>query len=381
MVAHWQENLHKIKQCSLALWHSVLVKKRRFCRRQPIAVGIDIGSSAVKLIALSKPADSYVVEHYAVVPLPVGTIVEHQIKDVAKVTMAIKRLLQRAKLPHVNPIIALPDALVIAKTIQMDAQLTQRMLAMDIMFEAEKHIPHAIEDVNLDYSVLGASAKNMVKNDVLLVVSPRNIIEQRLAIFQAAGLTIEVIEVESFALQRCLSLLQAQLSEPVCNDYIAIVDIGASMMNIYLIHHQQIVYTHQEALGTRQLVAMIARHYQLSSLQAEALMLSTEVPDDYPSTIMKPFAEHVVQQVQRHLHLLLSSYPGAILKHVLFAGGMTHITTVVERLQNTLNVPLCVADPLSDMAISAELNPALLHDDSACLLVAIGLALRGINND
>ncbi len=346
-------------------------------RRDMALVGIDISSTSVKLLQLARRGNGYEVKYYAVVPLPKGAAAEKEIKQPEKVVKAIERLIARSGTSAKAAAIAVSSSAVITKVIQMQAGLSERELEADIELEAEKYIPHPLDEVSLDYEVLGPTAQNPELNNVLLVASYSANVESRVAVVEEAGLAVKVVDVESYTMERAFHLLAPYLPKEMTEGVVAIVDIGSSMTMLNVIENGRLIYLHEELFGGNQLTQVIQQRYGLSQEQAELAKVSGELPDDYEKQVLEPFCKMVAQQTQRFLQFFYSSSPYSKIDGLLVAGGVAETDGLLATLQQDLGVDVRIANPLAHMEIASNLNAELLQHDAPSLLVATGLALRG----
>lgn len=176
-------------------------------------VGVDISSSTVKLLDLGKKGDSYCVESYAVESLPPEAMNETEIKDVELVGLAIANAVKRSRTSVKLGAIAVQGSAVITKIIQMSAGLKEHELFTQISLEADRYIPYPLQEVNLDFQVLGPNAKNPGLVDVLLVGTRTENVDSRIEALAIGGLTAKVVDVDAYAIERAFELIKGQLPD------------------------------------------------------------------------------------------------------------------------------------------------------------------------
>ena len=177
----------------------------------PNTIGIDISSDSVKLLELSYSGDRHSVECFALVPLPAGTIVEKIIKNTDALADSIRKVVEKSETGAKHVAIAMPDSFVITKVIQMDASLSEEEIENQIVVEADKYIPYPLEEVSLDFQILGPSSKDSDSIDLLLAASRSENVYARVHAIEDAGLTVRVVDIESFAMERACTLITNQL--------------------------------------------------------------------------------------------------------------------------------------------------------------------------
>lgn len=216
-------------------------------------LGIDISSTSVKLLELSRSGGRYKVEAYAVEPLPPNAVVEKNIVELEGVGQALSRVLVKAKTNLKSAVVAVAGSAVITKTIEMEAGLSEDELENQLKIEADQYIPYPLEEVAIDFEVQGLSARNPERVDVLLAACRKENVEVREAALALAGLTAKVVDVEAYALERSYALLSSQLGADTDQLTVAVVDIGATMTTLSVLHNGRTIYTREQLFGGRQL--------------------------------------------------------------------------------------------------------------------------------
>ena len=237
-------------------------------------LGLDISSSAVKLVELTANGrDGYRVERYAIEVLPKDAVSDGNIANLEAVVEAVKRAWKRLGTSTRNVAMALPASAVITKKIIVPAGLREEDLEIQVETEANQYIPFSIDDVNLDYQVLGPAPSVPDEVEVLIAASKKERIEDRVAVAEAAGLKAVVVDVESFATLAAFELVERQLPEGGKNQVVALVDVGANVMNLTVMRNGQQVYAREQAFGGNQLTLDISRHYGMAIEEAELATL------------------------------------------------------------------------------------------------------------
>jgi type IV pilus assembly protein PilM len=341
-------------------------------------LGLDISSTSVKLLELSLQGDRYRVESYGVEPLPQNAVVEKNIADVEGVGEAISRLVARARPQGKNAAVAVAGSAVITKIIEMDADLSDDERESQIRLEADQYIPYPLDEINLDFEVVGPSPANQERVSVLLAASRTENIELRVDSLMVANLTAKVVDVEAYAMERAFGLIVDGL--PCGREgTVAIIDIGATMTTMNVINDGKIIYTREQLFGGRQLTEEIQRRYGLSFEEAGRLKKEGGLPDDYEPEVLRPFKEAVVQQVTRSLQFFFSSSQFNDVDHILLAGGTSSITGLAQVVQEKIGTPVSVANPFVNMSFAPQINASAISNDAPSLMIACGLALRSFD--
>lgn len=349
---------------------------RLFEKAPPSLIGLDISSTSVKLLELGQVGHRYRLESYAVVPLPANAVEEKNLVDVDAVGAAISRAVKRAGTRCKNAAVAVAGSAVITKIISMSAALSEDELADQLQVEADQYIPYPLEEINMDFQILGPTENNEEMVDVLLAASRSENVDVRVAALELAGLTAKVVDVEAFAMESAFTLLGHQLPDNGIGKTIAIIDIGATMTTLSVAHDFNIIYTREQVFGGNQLTQEIQRRYGLSLEEAGLAKKQGGLPDDYESEILQPFKDSLGQQVSRAMQFFFSSTQHATVDHVVLAGGCASIPGTDELVENKLGIPTSVANPFANMSMASRIKQDAINNDAPSLMIACGLAMR-----
>ncbi len=350
-----------------------------FGKKSNVLLGLDISSTSVKLLELSKNNDRYRVEAYGVEPLPPNAVVEKNISDVEGVGEAIKRVVARAKCNSKQAAVAVAGSAVITKTIEMESGLSDAEMENQIIVEADQYIPYPLDEVSIDFEVEGPSPRNPELVEVLLAACRSENVELRQAALEVGGLKARVVDIEAYAMKRAFELIQRQLGDDPGESVVAIVDIGATMTTLSVIAEDRSIYTREQLFGGKQLTEEIQRRYSLSVEEAGLAKKQGGLPDDYESEVLQPFKEAVLQQVTRSLQFFFSSSRYDDVDHIVLAGGTASISGLKEMIENKLGTPTLIANPFVDMSLASKVNAEALANDAPAMMIACGLAMRSFD--
>lgn len=349
-------------------------------RKQPSLLGIDISSAAVKLLELSKQGDRYRVESYAVEPLPPDAVVDKTISDVELIGKVIKTVIKKSGSRLKHAAVAVSGSAVITKVITMPSNLSEQEMEEQIELEADQYIPYSLDEVSMDFELLGPNDKNSEMNDVLLAASRRENVDNRVAVLELAGIKAAVVDVEAYALENAFSLVQEQLPQGTSHEgAIAIADIGATTLTFNVLHRGRIVYTREQGFGGRQLTEEIQRRYGLSYEEAGLAKKHGGLPDSYISEVLEPFKMAMVQQIGRSLQFFLSSSAHRNIDFLILAGGCASIANIEQSVHQKLGLSTMVANPFVKMPLASRVNAQDLRNDAPAMMLACGLALRSFD--
>jgi type IV pilus assembly protein PilM len=265
---------------------------------------------------------------------------------------------------------------VITKKITLPANLREQEMEIQVESEANQYIPFALEEVNLEFQVIGPVPSNPDDVEVLLAASRKEKVEDRVAVAEFAELKLVVMDVESYAIQAAYELVIKQLPRAGGEQIVALVDVGAAAMKITIMKDDQQLYVREQAFGGSKLTEDIMRVYGMSPEEAENLKRSGTPPDNYESEVLQPFLESMAQEVARAMQFFFTSTPHNEVHHIILAGGSALIAGAADIVGQRTNVNTLLADPFAGMAISPRIRAKQLTADAPSLMVACGLALR-----
>lgn len=349
-----------------------------FGKKSSAVLGVDISSSSVKLLELSKQGDRYKVESYAVEPLPANSVVEKNITDVEAVGEVLKRVASKSRTSLKHVAVAVSGSAVITKLIQMDGGLNEFEMEDQIALEADQYIPYPLDEVAIDFEVQGPSETNPDQVDVLLAACRKENVDIREDALEIASNT-KIVDVEAYALERAYALIESQLDSQGEDLVVAVVDVGATMTTLSVLAEGKTVYTREQIFGGKQLTEEIQRRYGLSVEEAGLAKKQGGLPDDYESEVLTPFREAVVQQVARALQFFFGASQYNAVDYVVLAGGTASIQGLTEMVEEKTGTPTLVANPFAEMAVGSRVNASALGNDAPSLMVACGLAMRSFD--
>jgi type IV pilus assembly protein PilM len=348
-----------------------------FKPKAPPVFGLDISSSSVKMVEIVDAGrGAYRVERYAIEPLPREAVVDGNINNLEAVAESVKRAHKRLATRTKHVAMAVPSGAVITKKIIVQAGLREDELELQVETEANQYIPFALDEVNLDFQLIGLAPSNPDEEEVLIAATRKEKVEDRVAVAESAGLKALVMDVESYAQQSALVLVTQQLPGAGKDQNIAVVDIGANAMNVTVLRNDQSVYTREQAFGGNQLTQDIVSRYGMSVEEAESAKRSGGLPDDFETEVLRPFMDNLSMEVQRALQFFFTSTQYNTVDQILLAGGSAVITGLDEAVNTRTQVPTMVANPFAQMQTSPRIQLKRLMIDAPSLIVACGLAMR-----
>jgi type IV pilus assembly protein PilM len=353
------------------------ILERLFKTKAPALIGCDISSSSVKLVEIADAGKNvYRVERYSIEPLPRDAVVDGNINNLEAVSDCLKRGWKRMGTNIKGLALALPSAAVITKKIVVPAGQMENELELQVETEANQYIPFALDEVNLDFQVIGPAPNSPDDVEVLIAASRKEKIEDRVAAAESAGLKAMVVDIESFAIQTAFELIERALPDNGKDQNIAIVDVGTTMMNLNVLRNGQSIYMREQPFGGNTLTQEIQRAFGMSPEEAEAAKRTGGLPDNYDMEVLAPFMDTLGLEVARALQFFFTSTQFNQVNHILLAGGCAAIPGIDEVVTRRTSVSSMVANPFANMALSSKIRPKNLATDAPSLMVACGLAMR-----
>lgn len=340
-------------------------------------IGLDISSSSVKLVELSSDGKSgYRVERYTIEVLPRDAVADGNIVNLESAADAVRRAWKKLATSTRNVAIALPASHVITKKIIVAAGQREEELEVQVESEANQYIPFPLEEVNLDFQVVGQAPSSPDEIEVLIAASRKEKVEDRVAVAESAGLKPVVVDVESYAVLSAFELIEKQLPDGGKGQIIALVDVGANVMNLTVLRDGQQLYAREQAFGGNQLTQDIARLFSMTFEEAEAEKRRNNLPDNYEAELLQPFIESMALEVSRALQFFFTSTQFNQINHIVLAGGCAVLPGADEVVASRTQVNTIIANPFADMVLSDRVRAKSLLADASSLMAACGLAMR-----
>lgn len=347
--------------------------------RAKLSLGLDIGSSMIKLALLKETKKGFALQHFALAPLPPESIVDGALMNPSAIVDTIKGLIQSNKIKVKDAAVAISGHSVIIKKISLP-QMTEEELQESIQWEAEQYIPFDINDVNIDVQVLNPHTEGG-QMDVLLVAAKSDMVNDYAQIVRDAGLSPVVVDVDAFCLQNMFEMAYGF----VPGETVALINLGASMVNINVVTSGITAFTRDIGIGGNQLTDEIQKQLNVSYEEAEAYKLGGEPGVDVDTLIpqevervIQQVAEQVALEVQRSLDFFSTTSADGAVSKIYVTGGTSKITTMLKVLEQRTGIPVERANPFSNVVVDSEnFSEDFLRESGPMAAVAIGLGYRG----
>jgi type IV pilus assembly protein PilM len=341
-------------------------------------VGLDIGSSSIKAIELKRAKGEITVSHLGMEALASDIVVDSMIVDSGSVSSAISKIFGLHGIKTKNVATSVSGHSVIVKPIKVQP-MSEAELAEGITAEAAQHIPFDISDVNLDFEILNPESGG-TQMDVLLVAVKKDKILNYTNVLSLAGKTPAVVDIDAFALQNCYEYNY----QPAHDTTVALLNLGASVMNINIVKGTTPLFTRDVSVGGNQYTDSLQKELDLSFEDAEALKLGKKVgtvSEDAKQPILQQVTEIIVLEIQKTFDFFRATAPGEHIDRIYIAGGSSKVPGLVEALRQEFSLPVEVLNPFQRIMPPADAGEnEMLEQNPGQLAVAVGLALRSFEN-
>lgn len=357
-----------------------------FSSRSEGIMGVDISSTGIKLVELSRSRSGYELVSLATIPLPRDAIVENTIIDSSAVTQALIEAVNAAKTSTKNVALAVSGNAVIIKTITIPT-VSEFELEAQIQYEADQHVPYDIDDVFLDFFIQGMTADDPEHMDVVLAACKREVVEDYQMVLAEAGLTAKCVDCAVFALENGAEVTEQhtlpgggeQLLADEDADVHALINIGANMMNINVLINGQMAFVRDQFYGGQNLTEEIQKEHDISYQAAEQLKT-----DDFYSIhpeALERFYMGLTSELVRSLDFYSASRAEFPVRKLLLSGGCALIPNIATELEQRLGIDTAILNPFENIKIPArKFDEQHIRRIGPMLMIPIGLAMRSFDS-
>lgn len=349
-------------------------------RKKTSFIGVDVSATSIKMVELSAIGKhQFRLDGYASVALPKGVVSDGNINDLTQVADTIRsawRLLgSRAR----QVVMALPTSAVISKRVILPAGMPDEELELQVEAEANQYIPFPLDEMNLDFQVLGPIGKDNNEVEVLIAAAKKEKIDDRVAIAEEAGLKVSIMDVDAYATETAYRQIFKQLPEHTKKTITMILDIGAHVTHINVMVGLHSVYAREQAFGGVMLSQEIQRRFGLSPEESEIAKRQGGLPESYDQEVLQPFLQNLASEAARAVSFFTNSTQYNKVDHLLLAGGVSATEGLAALIADKTGVHTLVANPFHGMALANKIKPSQIQTDAPALMIACGLALRGVD--
>jgi type IV pilus assembly protein PilM len=362
-----------------------------FSRKKDTVIGVDISATAIKLIELSKKKSGYALKAFANIPLPRDAIVENTVIDSIAVSQALLDAVEASDSKTKHVAIAVSGNAVIIKVIQVPTT-TELDLEAQIAFEADQHVPFDIEDVYLDFQILGSTEEDPEMMDVVLVACKREIVDDYQLVLSEAGLETICVDCAVFAIENAaeelgflssdsteLDAVEALDGEVDSNGTKALINIGANIINVNILKEGQMAFVRDQFYGGQNLTESIQKAHAVSFNAAEEMKKSNFSEID--ANVIEEFYSNLSSEIGRSLDFYGANNAEYPVQTILLSGGCALIPGIDVELYQRLGIETKVINPFENIDISDQkFDVEALQKIAPMMLVPVGLAMRGFDS-
>jgi type IV pilus assembly protein PilM len=346
-------------------------------RKHPPMIGLDISSSSVKLVELSQTASGeFTLDRFASEPFEKGWIADGQIEKFDEVAEAVRKVVVKSGTKTKHAAMAMPPSAVITKKIMLPAGLREEEMELQVEAEANQYIPFSLDEVSLDFCVVGPSPTSAGDVEVLIAASRKDRVQDRQGLAEAAGLKPAILDIESYASRLAMGRLIASLPGEGKDALVALFEIGAETTSLKVLRDDELLYDRDQAFGGAQLTQLISRQYGFSFEEAEIKKLSGDLPEDFQNAIMSPFVDSLSQEIGRALQYFFTSTPHHKVHYVMMAGGTATLPGLKDRVTDLTGFASMIVNPFDGMKLGSAVRESKLRREAPSYLTACGLAMR-----
>jgi type IV pilus assembly protein PilM len=342
------------------------------------SIGLDIGSSSIKIVELKETKKGYFLQNFGITPIPPEVIVDGALMNTSAIVDGIRTILDERKIKTKEAVTSVSGQSVMIKKIALPA-MTEEELEDQIQWEAEQYIPFDINDVNLDFQILspGDEEGNM---EVLLVAAKKDMINDYVAVITESGLNPVVVDVDTFALQNMYEI-NYQIME---NEVMAMVNIGSSLINIVVTKNGNYVFSRDVSVGGNLYTEEIQKQLSVSYEEAEMLKLggsasgeTEEVMRREVEQVIRGISDQLAGEIARSLDFYQAAAAEDQINKIWLSGGSCKVSGLAETIQQRQNIPVEILDPFRNIDRNPkQFDPAYLEEVGARAAVPVGLGLR-----
>ncbi|MDI6800656.1 MAG: type IV pilus assembly protein PilM [Thermodesulfovibrionales bacterium] len=342
-------------------------------------IGLDMGSAYIKVAKINETKTGYELEFFDMLPIEPDVIADGMVVNKDSLIRSVKELLKKAGIKSGNATFGIsghPSVIIKKITIPL---MTEDEVGASIKYEAEQYVPFEINDVNLDFQILGPRSDEEGQMDVLLVAVKKNVIRDYSEVVEKAGLTPVVVDVDTFALGNMY-----EVNYEMSGDNIALINVGASITNINIVRHGLPVFTRDCAIGSNYQTEALEKALDISRGDAEKLKMGRAVENISPKevqTLLNFASDEIYAEIYRSFEYFKSSVSEGDVNKIILSGGAALIKDFSNIMADRRSIPIEIANPFRMINISDRLDAAHIKEVAPMAAVVVGLALRRIGDN
>ena len=347
--------------------------------RKKGVIGLDIGSSSIKLVELVESKNTYKLQNLGIAPLPPEAIVDGALMDSVTIIDTIRELIANTKAKTKDVITSVSGHSVIVKKITLPL-MSDSELEESIQWEAERYIPFDINEVNIDFQIFGSSSENPEVMDVVLVAAKKDIINDYVSVIIESGLNPVIIDVDSFAIENMLSVNY----EMEKDETVAMANVGASITNINILKNNMTAFTRDIFKGGNQITEEIQRQLHIDYEEAEKIKVGSKIDATSQSItqeVLKSASESLAIEIGNSIEFFQSTTTYEKISKLYLSGGGSKIKDFDIVLQQQIGIPVEIVNPFKKIEYSEKnFDLEYLREIGPMMAVGVGLATRKVGD-
>lgn len=329
-------------------------------------VGLDVGSDFLRLLKINSTESGFVVENFDMRPLPSGLIAKDEIKNPAALGAVLKEMFKSAEVTTKDVAFAITRSSAIIKNIMVDSRLNAEDIESRAWIEANRLFPDLVGDIYLDFTIVGPSAQDSSQLEMILVACRKDQVNPFIEALKEAGLNPKVVDVNCYALERAMVLLNKSATEL---DTVALLNLNMSLSSFIVIHQGHLIHAHDQSYDGRRLVDQVQKY--LEEKKSEAGLLE----DPGYNEILK---ESLLSHLRHTIHLFYSSRPNINIQQIVLAGDCATIPGLCMFMQKEIGIETVMADPFVNMTFAPKVKSDVLKANASTMMLCSGLALANL---
>ena len=339
-------------------------------------VGLDIGSTFVKVAELKFAKKGNSLQKFGMAPVEPGAISEGRIMDMEGLAETIRNLFKSQKIKEKKVAISTGGHSVVIKTINT-AKVPEKELHKTIRSEAEQYIPYDIDDVNIDYQILGDSEFSPDQMNVLLVAVKQDLVAEYIELIDMAGLKASIIDVDTFALQNIYETLPDNDLEQVT----LLLDVGASKTSLNILKDNNSIMMRDMMIGGNQVTDALAEHYSMDLKTCNNVLRGLADPPEGMDELILNLSNSWCAEICEVVHTFESNTNDERVEKIIISGGGGYVENLYKALESELDVPVTGIDPFANLSVEAK---QYSHEELMRIKlqapIALGLAMRRVDD-
>lgn len=324
-------------------------------------VGLDIGSDFIKLLEISSTQPQSI-KNFSVYPVPAGAIVKGEVKNYAIVGSILEKMFQENSIKTKNVALAIPRLAVIIKKFTVDNRLTADEIESRTWLEANRYFPDLVGNVYLDFVVLGPAEKDATQNEIMIVACRKEQIKSYLEVLQQQGLNVKIVDVDNYALQRALSLVNQQMPEL---ETVALLNFDANLISLIVTHKDNLIYTHEQNYDGHELMKKVEAYLSKKG--------SIDFSED--SQYMEILKEGIGSSLRHTMQFFYSNKNNTNIQRLVLSGDIATVPYLDRYVQQAVGIETLLADPFKNMVMADSIDKKKIQQLSPTLMLSCGLAL------